>query len=330
MKTNSFQYAPMKICLISFDYWNYDRHIVKALKKRGIEATHIDISKFKYEYKHVFQRVANFCYKLFLKKNIKKIKRQEYIIKELKRIGKQDHILAIRPDLIDKKTHHKIKPFTDNYVAYIYDSCKRFPVDHLLDDIFDRIFSFDLEDVNKYNFEHITNYIYLDKQNASKHFEYDVFMVLSPDERIQQLNTIAEQLDAINVKYKFIVVSSRKPSGLYRGIEHTDQEIDTEALKRYLEKSKIMLDLLRENHNGMSFRIFEALAYQKKLITTNASVKQYAFYNANNIMVLDPRSINIDANFFTTDYEALDDATYYEFTVDRFVERVFDLDNVKA
>ena len=317
----------MKICLISFDYWNYDHHIVKALQKKGIAATHIDISKFKYEYHSIFEKIANFFYKVFLKKNIKKIKRQEYIIDELSKIGKQDHILVIRPDLIEKKIHKKIKSFTQNYIAYIYDSCKRFPIDHLLDDIFDRIFSFDLEDVKTYNFEHITNYIYLEKQAPSSSFDYDVFIVMSPDERLQQLNAIAKQLSELNISFKFIVVSHKNVPGLYPGIEYTNQEIGTKELKTYIEKSKVVLDLLRKNHNGMSFRIFEALAYQKKIITTNPSVKLYDFYDANNILVLDGEDIDIDSDFFVSEYNVLDDKTYHKYTVDNFVDEVFNLKN---
>ena len=317
----------MKICLISFDYWNYDKHIVTALQKKGIQATHIDISEYRYKYKNIFQKIGNFLNKLFLKKNIKKIKRQEYILDTLNHIGKQDRILVIRPDLIEKRFHKKIKQKTDQYIAYIYDSCTRFPVDHLLDNIFDRIFSFDLKDVETYNFEHITNYIYLDKQPIETHFKYDVFIVLSPDERIQQLNQIAKQLDAQGLSYKFIVVGSRKPSNLYKNIDYTATEVNTDQLKSYLKDSRVILDLLRHNHHGLSFRIFEALAYQKKIMTTNASVKKYDFYDPNNILVLDPENIAIDSTFFTTEYRVLEDEVYHQFTVDHFADTIFNLND---
>ncbi|TNJ43178.1 hypothetical protein KFZ70_11080 [Tamlana fucoidanivorans] len=315
----------MRICLISFDYWDYDHHIVNTLQKKGIDATHIDISKYKYVYKSVFEKLGNFLSKTFLKKNKKKINRQKYILNTLEKIGKQDYILVIRPDLIDKPTHLAIKGFTKNYIAYIYDSCKRFPINHLLNDVFNRIFSFDLEDVKTYNFEHITNYIYLDKQDIRHDFEYDLFMVMSPDQRIKQLNKLAKKLDDNNVSYKFIVVSKKRPSNLYKGIEHSNNDIDTTQLNLYLNRSKVMLDLVRKGHNGLSFRIFEALAYQKKIITTNHTVKEYAFYKANNILVLNDDDFSINPQFFKTEYIPLEKNIYYKFTVDHFVEQVFDL-----
>ncbi len=315
----------MKICLISFDFWNYDQHIVTALKKKGIEAHSIDISKYKYEYKSVFQKIGNFLSKILLNKNIKKIKRQEFIIEELSKLGQQDAILVIRPDLIKLETHQKIKEFTNAYLAYIYDSCKKFPIDHLLDGVFDRIFSFDKEDVKSFGLEHITNFIYLDKQPIKSNFKYDIFIVLSLDKRILQLNAIAKELETLKIIYKFILVSPRKPTNLHPGIEHRNQKMKTEELKMYLDNSKVILDLLRENHNGISFRIFEALAFQKKIITNNASVKNYAFYNPNNILVLDPSNIKIDKGFFETEYEPLDEKTYHKYTVDHFTDVVFSL-----
>ncbi len=317
----------MKVCLISFDYWNYDYHIVESLQKKGVDVTHIDISQYKYEYKNFFYKTGNFLSKLFFKRNIKKIKRQEFILTELNRMGKQDYILCIRPDLIDKQAHLKIKSFTKKYVAYIYDSCKRFPIDHLLDNVFDKIYSFDLDDVKTFNFTHLTNYIYLEKQEIKHHFKYDVFIVMSPDQRIPQLNEIARQLDTINSNYKFIIVSQKKPSNLYKNIEFSNDEIDLKQLKWYLEHSKILLDLVRDGHNGLSFRVFEALAYQKKLITTNSTITGYEFYNPNNIMVLDPENIKIDSTFLSKDYVPLNEDVFNKFTVDRFVDTIFEIKN---
>jgi hypothetical protein len=40
-------------------------------------------------------------------------------------------------------------------------------------------------------------------------------------------------------------------------------------------------------HSGLSFRVFEAIGYSRKLITNNNEVKSYDFYHPNNIYVLD-------------------------------------------
>lgn len=315
----------MKICLISFDYWSFDSYIVEELKQRGNEVYHIDLNKFKYDHPSIFHRIGNFYSKLVHKTNIKKIKRQEYVLEELKHIGRMDSILVIRPDLLDTATHHTIKQYTSNYMAYLYDSTKRFPVDNLLAGLFNKVYSFDENDVQQYGFTHITNYIYLPKQKTTegKNYQQQVFIIVSADERLKTLNKIAEQLSINKITYKFIVKANRKPSGLNKNIAFTKKEIWHDRLIELLNESEVFLDLVRHEHNGLSFRVFEAMAYQKKLITTNASIKNYDFYNPNNIAVVDAENPQIDPDFFRGCYEPLSDAVYNKYTVKEWVSRVF-------
>ncbi|MEL1244057.1 hypothetical protein AAEO56_07295 [Flavobacterium sp. DGU11] len=317
----------MKVCLISFDYWDFDQHIIKELKQReGVEAAHIDISKFSYKYASPLHRVANTFNKVFLKKNIKKIKRQEHVLEQLKALGMQDIILVIRPDLLDRDTHILIKQQTKKYLAYLYDSTKRFPVLPRLENIFDAIYSFDEDDVAKYSFTHITNYIYLPKHEIkpSAAFDYRVFIVMSADERLPLLNTIAKELNKLKVSFKFVVRVTKKTDPENNpGIEYSEKEIRPEELPGYLEKAEMFLDIVRLGHNGLSFRVFEALAHQKKLITTNASIKNYEFYNPNNILVIDPDNLAISASFFETPYNPLPEELYNKYTIKHFVDTIF-------
>lgn len=318
----------MKICLISFDSTYFDHNIILELKRRNIDAKHIDASKFKYKYKSLFDKVSNSINKIFFNKNIKKIALEEYILKQLQELGHQDIILFIRPDRINKKAHLEIKKLTSKYVSYIYDSCTRFPIDHLLDNIFDEIFSFDLIDAKKYNFTFISNYIYLDKKeiNPNNKINNNVFIVMSIDERFDFLNKLADYLDNHNINFKFIAVGKKTPKNINQNITFSRKVLTPQEFQNDLENSKIFLDLIRKGHNGLSFRIFEALAMQRKIITTNKSISEYDFYNPNNILILDENSeINIDIDFFTTTYEPVSDDVYYKYTIENWVKAVFKL-----
>jgi len=315
----------MKVCLISFDHWGYDKHIIKALQDKNIEAHHINTGSFKYKYPTPFHRVFNFINKFFFKKNIKKLKRDEYVLNELSKLGQQDKILVINPELIPVAIHKKIKTYTPQYIAYLYDSSARYPVNHLLDNIFNRIYSFDPDDVAQYNFLPITNYIYLDKKEIKPNnaFKYGAFIILSKDERLPVLNALSHKLDEISVPYKFIVVTAKKKEGLNPNITVQKERLSPQEVEGSLDESLVLVDLLRPNQTGLSFRIFEALAYQKKLITTNASVKNYDFYNPQNIMIIDPDTIIIDEAFFKTPYQPLPEAIYNKYTIESWVNSVF-------
>jgi hypothetical protein len=197
-----------KICVISFDHWNYDEHIVAALQKKGIESVHIKFGGFKQA--SFSAQVKNTFSKVFLNINPKKKKIQEFILKTLQSLGKQDQILVINPELITKEFHLEIKKHTVRYIAYLYDSVERNPVEHLLDGIFDTIFSFDSNDVKKYHFQKTTNYIYLDKQPLSiMKPKFKAFYLASYDNRLQFLYQIEKKIAELNVSHLFIIVGKQ-------------------------------------------------------------------------------------------------------------------------
>ncbi|WP_433810164.1 hypothetical protein [Flavobacterium johnsoniae] len=314
----------MKICLISFDSTYFDHNIILELKRKNIDAHHIDASKFRYKYKSVFEKISNSIKKSLFNTNIKQEALENYILSEVKKLGHQDIIMFIRPDRVSKKTHLEIKKQSNKYITYIYDSCRRFPIDNLLDGIFDEIYSFDLIDVKKYNFNFISNYIYLDKRDLDSKINDNVFIVISIDERFDFLNKLAEYFTNHAVKFKFIAVGKKTPNNMNKNIIHLEKTLLPQDIQEDLENSKIFLDLIRHGHNGLSFRIFEALAMQRKIITTNQSISQYDFYNPNNILILDENEpININPDFFNTPYEPLSDETYNKYTIENWVKTVF-------
>jgi len=154
----------------------------------------------------------------------------------------------------------------------------------------------------------------------------NIFIVVSIDERFDFLNNLANYLTNHNIDFKFIAVGKTKPKNMNQNIIFSEKTLLPEELQNDLENSKIFLDLIRKDHNGLSFRIFEALAMQRKIITTNKSISQYDFYNPNNILILDENSdINIQSDFLTTPYEPLRDDIYHKYTIENWAKTVFKL-----
>lgn len=282
------------ICLISFDYWNYDHHIVKNLQQKKHKAFHIKLGEFKHQ--NNWSQIQNTISKIFLNKNPKIKKREFYILEQLKKNGIQDQILVINPELISKECHLEIKKYTKKYIAYLYDSVKRNPIEHLLNGIFDKIYSFDKEDIKKYNFKEISNYNYI---NISPHpgkniIEKDVFYIASFDNRIAKLDDFSEQFKKLDISYRFIIAGKKatvfnfkkKISNQLEHLEFNRKIINQKELLQLYLKTNVIIDLVRDNQSGLSFRVFEAMAFEKKIITNNANIKNYDFYNPNNILVI--------------------------------------------
>ena len=317
------------ICVISFDHWNYDHHIVETLNQLGHKSHHIKIDG--YQHASLKDQITNVFSKVFRGKNLKKIRRQQYIIDRLETLGMQDQILVINPDVIDLEFHLQIKTFCKKYIAYLYDSVERHPVEHLLDGVFDVVYSFDKKDIKTYNFKETSNYIYLPKQPVSSDYKYNAVYVGSLDDRLPALIELAIKLKEIEVSYKFLVIGKArkiKPfKELYGDIIHFDnRKLTQKELLDFYSNSQTIIDLIRDQQTGLSFRFFEALALNKKIITDNSNVKNYPFYSDDTIFILNEEN-TLNASFFEKPYLELDQAIYDKYTLKTWVITVFNLNN---
>lgn len=317
----------MKITVISFDFWNYDAHIVDELRKKGIDAHHINIGA--YQHKNIGAKITNAFSKIFLKKNIKNIRRQELILDSLKKLGTQDQILVINPELIERKYHVEIKKFTQKYITYLYDSLARCPAEHLLD-LFDEVFSFDKTDAEKHNFKLVTNYNYLPENQLDRNPKYSLVYLASFDNRLKIAEKIANKLNEFGLKYNFRIVGKKSwkkqlPMAKNNGIKYSRKRISHQEIPKIYNESKVLLDLVRENQDGLSFRIFEAMALKKKIITNNKTIVDYDFYNPNNILILKEDLSNLEKSFFESDYQELSPRIYRKYTLENWAETVFNI-----
>ncbi len=323
----------MKITLISFDFWGYDHHIVNILLKKEIDAHHVKIGCFKH--KNFQDKAVNALSKVFLGKNLKHDKRQEFIKNSIKNIGFQDQILVLNADTMDVETLIFIKKYTNKLITYLYDNLSRFPVQEKLY-LFDKVYSFDDGDIKKYGFEKLTNYNYLDylpqeKQNPS----LDLFYITSFDKfRNKTLIPLAEKLMQCHVNYRFVVVGKKswKEQAKFFGskmlknyVVLKQKPISTKTIAKTYEQTKVILDLMREGQTGLSFRVFEAIALEKKIITDNKNIKNYDFYNPENILIVNDDLSNIEKFFFEKEYQKLPQEIYDKYTLDSWVKKVFEL-----
>ncbi len=315
----------MKICVISYDFWDYDRHIVGALRMKGIDANHIKLSD--YRHPNLVARLKNMVSKVLFNKNIKNEKRQEIVLYSLQKLGTQDKILVINPESIEPRFHEKIKPFAGTYIAYLYDALARNPAEKVLP-YFDVVYSFDKNDIATHGFLETTNYNYLPEKQSQNTPELDLIYIGSYDERMEKLDGLAKNLDGFGKKYNFIIIGKKawkKKFSQKQGFIFGTERVPHRELPNYYDRAKVILDLVREGQSGLSFRIFEAMALKKKIITTNSYITLYDFYNPKNILVLNDDMSNLTAEFFETPYQDLPREIYEKYTIEKWVENVFEL-----
>lgn len=320
----------MKITIISLDKWGYNNFIAEELIKKGHEVTHIDFFKFKYEYPNFLAKIGNFFLKTLFNYNLKREHLNKKLSTLLESKDKQDAILIIKGDNLSVKTLKKIKKKTDTLIAFLNDSTSRYPRMKKVYPYFDKVYSFDPDDVRNFNLSLITNYIYFDyKTVKNDNIEYDVFNIGTLGKRVNIIPNLAEYFKKNNLNFKLIAYSKEHNPILDNTlIEQTTKMLDLDRVFTFVLKSKVLLDIQRPKQKGLSFRVFEALGLNKKIITTNQDIVNYDFYNPNNIFVIkDINEIKIPITFFNSPYQKVNSEIVKSYHISSWVNTVFNLEN---
>lgn len=316
----------MKITIVAFDLWGFNKIIAESLEQKGIEVTFIDSSKINFKYKNFNQRILNFFSKTFLNRNIKKDYRKKSVLNKINKLSLQDAVLIVNPDHFETEIVNSIKAKTKKYIAYNYDSLQRNPLPSNFETLFDKIYSFDILDVQKHSYlELLTNFIYIEKDFNTKP-KNKMFIILSKSlERELLLSKIADILDQKQINNYEFIVANPATEKVNKNIYLTEDHICLNDVIEKVKNAEILIDLIRPKQSGLSFRYFEALALQKKIITNNESVKLYDFYDPNNILIIKNDLNDIDSNFLENTYRPIPEEIYEKYTLDYWLKTVFNV-----
>jgi hypothetical protein len=312
----------MKITVISYDNWGLNSHLVNTLNQEGHIIHHINIYDIKYKYPNIKSKIYNFVLKTFSNKNIKNIYYGNEIIDKLKGNNEiQDVILTIKGDFIDPKAILEFKKYTKKSIAFFNDSVTRCPKIKRVIPHFDEVYSFEKDDCKKYNLTFLTNWIYPISKSKKRDAESQVFNISSKDRRLPLLVKIASILKEKNINYK-IIIFHKKNKSHKSSVEYISKQIPLTEVNDYLSNTKVLLDINRAGQKGLTFRAFESLELEKKLITTNSDIKNYDFYNPNNILIIDEKRPNIPLEFFSSDYQKISEELLKKYKVQAWINKI--------
>lgn len=278
-----------------------------------------------YKYKNFNERITNlFRREIFKDKDYKNRQQEQELLAKLQYDITEcdteiDYALFIRPDIFSIDFIKQIKNQAKKTIGYQWDGLNRFPA------VFDRIKMFD--DFYVFDSKDITNYPdYKLKLSHNFFFDIDQNSVMTNNEesitlyfigrhliqRVAVINQFTKLADELGLKTNFLISltsKEQKNKSLYASecINFIDKNITYSENLDNVKKSDVLIDFVNNVHSGLSFRVFESLFYQKKLITNNTDVMHYDFYHEDNIYVWDSDNFNIDAlkNFLDKPYNIL-------------------------
>src|SRR5690606_24467824 len=174
--------------------------------------------------------------------------------------------------------------------------------------------------------KHATNFNYISNTplNTNHKPKYLAFAIQSVDkERMLILSKIADVLDSQNQHNYLFLIKDKPAKNVNKNIVFFSENKSLDEVENLTKDSFILIDIVRENQRGLSFRFFEAMAFQKKIITTNKNILNYDFYNPQNILVINENDVRIPEEFLKTPYIPLSKDLFEKYTLQSWVKNIF-------
>jgi len=291
-------------------HYNWDGVIETELKNLGFMTTNISFYDHQFQYRDRFQRLKCFFFREIVGNRAYKTKlkfeaNKQWLEEQLRELSSADYALIIRPDVYPVEFIKKLRTKVKKLIGYQWDGLGRFP--HIYDYIglFDRFFVFDSDDLTVPLVLPITNYapVALCRNLYDEALQSVVYYSGGyTKQRIDLLGRLIQDCRSLglNVKYH---LHHRKPLTLpLYNLDTTTKPLAYEDNIRCAYNTKIILDLVNPVHHGLSFRFFEALLFDKKIVTNNPRAMEYDFYHPDNIFIWDNNSIEELRAFISRPY----------------------------
>lgn len=314
-----------RLLYIAPDHYSFYKVVLEGFQKySGYEVQFIFSNKSEnFKYKNFLQRVQNFFLKTFLKRNLKTEFRQKYFETKLNEYKKYDLLFINRPDIFSDEQLTLITSKCNRSIVYYWDSFEKIKGQKETMPFFDKKYSFDKFDCENYNMIKGYNFFFCEDNSIAP--KYDVFFLGTYDNRYEKLIEIMELIDKQNVNIHATLFSydptlSKKIK--YKNLSFIHEIIPFNEAYTFNQNTKIILDIQHDSQIGLSFRPYDAIGLKKKLITTNPEIKNYDFYNPNNIFIWDNTTTKIPQSFLDTPYEDIDEEIFNKYKLENWVKKI--------
>ena len=321
-----------KILLISPSFFGYEKEIVKYLKQLGACVDYFD------------QRPANtFWVKGLIRVNrnlLKPLIKRYYNNILLKLSGvSYDYVLVIDGETLMPSILKKLRQqfASAKFILYIWDSLHNRKNAKDLLPFFDKKYSFDkgdsvlLEDVSFLPLFYLNEYMQIP---SKPNFEYDFsFIGTAHSDRYDFLKKMKQQAQHLNLttffylflhNYRlFLWLKLTNPS--FRRSKMNDFNYSPMSRADVLEvfsRSCAIVDVHHPKQTGLTMRTIETLGVKRKLITTNAAIKHYDFYDPNNVLVIDRLDPQLPRDFFNTPYHDIPSEIHQRYSLESWIQEI--------
>lgn len=323
----------MNTLLICPQFFGYEKDIFQAILKQKHDVIYCDEKPYN-------NNLFKILLRLFGKSKIIRLLIKKHLHRSLEGIkNKVDNVIIVKGEsfTIENISYLKERFPEAKFIFYAWDSIKNYP--HIIEylPLFDRCFTFDDNDVNEYSFLIHLPLFYAKDYEVSSGARLPpkkpkiVFAGTVHSDRYQLLGKIYEKYKN-QYDFDFFLYFPSKIL-LLNFIKSNYRQIFRYKIKSFSLKSKskaeiaeyfleatAVIDIQHPKQHGLTMRTIELLPLHRKLITTNVKIKDYDFYSADNIMIIDRDDPCIDEGIMSQPYSNINEDVIHKYSVDGWIK----------
>lgn len=323
-----------KILFFSPAFFNYENMVEDKMREMGAEVDMYDVRSVTKAMDRALLKISPAIFK----------KRTQQYYEEILESNKgkdYDYILIVKCDMTPINI---LKRFRKEFpkaklCLYLWDSIENIPGVEKKFGYFDTRHSFDPNDCKKQPKLLFRPLFFGDqfrKGSVTKDYKYDIsFLGTVHSDRyavIKQVQRIAKEKKLkcfwfLFLQSKFVYRFYKLTKKEFRGVDirrFSFDKMSAEEIADVVDNSRIILDIQHPKQTGLTMRTIEMIGMNKKLITTNKSIKEYDFYDKNNIVVINRKRVVIPDKFIEQPYKPLSTEVYEKYSLKSWILEVLD------
>lgn len=319
--------------------YGFDQYLEQNLRFHGFDVINLCYDDRDSYYPSIASRIYG-AYQKTVKKDLnykKKMKFLRYADEIEQKLAalkgrKADYALCVRANIYPKEIIAQIRAHSLVCVNYQWDGVGRFPdiLEYIELGYFDSCWVFDPEDVKRYpgyDLKAATNFYFDLPVSADSCSRNLYFLGGYESRREERTKRFIEEARRLNIPFDFRIYCKDDRARTVFGNENItylnrDTVLSFEENMCNAAGSRALVDFAQFDHYGLSFRVFEAMRFDKKLITTNQSVLDTDFYHPDNIFVWNSNHLNDLAGFLRRPYRPLPPAIKQKYAFKNWLDRL--------
>ena len=324
-----------KVLMFGPKFFGYREVIAEQIRKFGAEVDLFDERPNNSAFCKIMLRYSIPFYRPLTNKYYKDIMEQNYN-------KNYDYVFVIKSEAIDKEIFSNLKAAFPKaqFILYLWDSVDNVPGGKGKIKMYDRILTFDHVDAKEYGINHRPLFYrgeFATKYEIKEDYEYEIaFVGTAHSIRPRVINQLEQQCKKRDKKvYKYLFLPhpivflyNKLLNKAYKGVNKKDiyfEPISPEKINEIYENSKCILDVEHSAQRGLTMRTIEMIGVGKKLITTNKGIKDYDFYNEDNICIIDRENPIVNDDFWTSSYKEIPAEILKKYSIESFVKDIFNV-----